>query len=135
MSSADSERSTSPSILTGLYQEKKRKLSGSTTSVKVDKQTQVKHEDIIDSNVYQRNRWDSCEVRARTNLLKDIDFGSEQPSDPRNQEFAKLIAFEMDRVPEIKRTMTYSRILTFIRKVREEDSLRDTSLPSFSDSE
>lgn len=135
MSSADGERSTSPSILTGLFREKKRKLLESTTPVKADKQTQVTYGDILDSYVYKRNRWDSSDVRPCTSLLKDIDFGLEKPCDPRNQEFSKLIAFEMDRVPEEKRTLTYSKILDFIRKVREEDSLKDVSLPSFSDSE
>ncbi|CAG9790700.1 unnamed protein product [Diatraea saccharalis] len=102
---SDGKRSTSPSILTGLSELK--------TSVKADKQTQVTSEDIVDSNIYQKNRWDSSDVRARTGLLKDIDFGSEQSCDPRNQEFAKLIAFEMDRVPETKRTMIYSKIYIY----------------------
>lgn len=140
MSSED--RPPSPSILFGcLSREKKRKLlpsdkkSTPESLSKSDKETQVQFGDILDCIMYKRNRWDPSDVRVQTGILKDFNLNEERKSDPRNQEFAKLIAFELDRVPEEKRTMTYSKVLDFIRKVRHEESLGNVSLPSFDESD
>lgn len=146
MSSDDGSPPCSPSILPGLSREKKRKLSlneeklkpESSSKKQLDKGVQVRQEDIMDCAIYKRNRWDSSDVRAQLNVVvvDDIHLCSEQqPNDQRNKEFAKLLAFELDRVPPEKRTMTYSKILDFIRKIRQEDSLANISLPSFDDSD
>lgn len=144
MSCDDGSPPSSPSILPGLSREKKRKLflheeklkPESYSKKQLDKEVQVRQEDIMDCAIYKRNRWDSSDVRAQVNLVEDIHLCSEQqPNDQRNKEFAKLLAFELDRVPQEKRTMTYSKILDFVRKIRQEDSLGNISLPSFDDSD
>lgn len=102
----------------------------------LNKEVQVRQEDILDCTIYKRNRKNYSDVRGQSSLLKNVNFCSEnQPEDPRNVEFAKLLVFELDRVPEQKRTMAYSKILELVREIRGEDSLGNVSLPSFDDSD
>lgn len=87
----------------------------------------------MDSMIYARNRWDLTDVRASANTLSNVKFNCVATREPRNREFTKLIAFELDRGPEEKRSMMSSKLSDFIRKVRGEESLARLTfcLPSF----
>lgn len=138
MSSEDETRPSSPSILQNIHQDKKIKFSVQPSSsgqgVKTSKGTQVTTEDIATANMYQRSIWDKDQLQCDVSHLPIVTF-EEEPKDPRNKAFARLVAHELDNVPEEKRSVTYANIINVIRKIRKQKDLDDISLPSFQDSE
>lgn len=124
---------SSPSIISDLS--RKRKASSNEETTKKTIKIQVSAEDITTANTYQRSVWDANELRCDVSNLPPLDFAQPGPSDPRNAAFARLVAFELDRVPEEKRSVTYVNILNVIRKVRQQKDLDDISLPSFEESD
>lgn len=135
MSSGDEARPSSPSILGNVHRGKKRKCSsGEEVKIKVSKETQVTPEDIATASIYQRNIFDHDELRYDVSHLQPLNF-EDEPKDPRNKAFARLVAHELDQVPIAKRSVTYTNIINLIRKARQQKDLDDISLPSYQDSE
>lgn len=111
---------------------KSKESSYKEVCVKKTKETQVSAEDLTSAIMYQRN---ANELRCDVSNLPPLEFNQPGPSDPRNAALARLVAFELDRVPEEKRSVTYVYILNVIRKVRQQKVLDDISLPSYEESD
>lgn len=129
-------RPSSPSILSTLP--RKRKVYQEEIHAKnpknATKETQVSPEDIMTAVTYRRSVWDANQLQYNVSQLPPIK-DQPEPSDPRNAAFARLVAFELDRVPEEKRSVTYTNIINLIRKVRQQKDLDDISLPSYEESD
>lgn len=144
MSSGDESRPSSPSLLQNIHRAKRIKFSVEPVKVTcvcegvktemISKQTQVTTEDIATANMYQLSIWDKDELKCDVSHLPNVGF-EEEPKDPRNKAFARLVAHELDSVPAEKRSVTYTNIINIIRKVRHQKDLDDISLPSYQDSD
>ncbi|XP_026747593.1 uncharacterized protein LOC113508707 [Trichoplusia ni] len=113
MSSGDESRPSSPSLLQNIHRAKRIKFSVEPVKVTcvcegvktemISKQTQVTTEDIATSNMNQRSIWDKDELKCEVSHLPNVGF-EEEPKDPRNKAFARLVAHELDSVPAEKRS-------------------------------
>lgn len=108
------ERPISPSILNP----RKRKIRTSE-----DKASQT------DGSYVQYIKVSEGDIRAVMVNIEEAHFFNPHPRDPRNECFAALIAFEMEKVQPEDRSLVYVKIIDFIRKVRGERSI-DSSCPS-----
>lgn len=55
--------------------------------------------------------------------MKDAQFFNEHPRDPRNECFAALVAFELEKVQPEDRSLVYVQVLDCIRQIRGERSM------------
>lgn len=123
--------STSPSILSGQLYEKKDDIS-----TKKEVGTQTINGKIIDAMIY-RKHIDKTTMSIKTDILHKVDFHDQRPLDQRNENFARLVAFELERVPIEKRSNLYPQILNIIRIFRGDSNLDECIefVPIMSDSD
>lgn len=105
------ERPSSPSILCP----RKRKIR---TSENKASQT--------DGSYVQYIKVGEDDIRAVMINIEDAHFFNTHPRDPRNECFAALIAFEMEKIQPEDRSLVYLKIIDYIRKVRGERSVNST---------
>lgn len=86
--------------------------------------------------VYRTNL-DKTRISVKTDILHNVDFHNRRPIDQRNESFARLVAFELERVPIEKRSSLYPQILNLIRIFRGDSDLDDCleCMPMMSDSD
>ncbi|KAF9409722.1 hypothetical protein HW555_011012 [Spodoptera exigua] len=99
------KRPGSPSILSGYI-----KLRCKEDTIKKEVATQTVNEPYVARN---KNN-----ILFEPGALSRVDFYNQRPSDERNENFSRLIAFEMERVPEDRRTNLYAQIINLIRIYR-----------------
>ncbi|KAJ8737186.1 hypothetical protein PYW07_000457 [Mythimna separata] len=92
-------------------------------------------DEVYRSSWFAYNAFAYMSERNEPGTTRDTMENQPGPSDPRNAEFGRLVAFELDRVPEEKRSVTYVNLLNLIRKVRQQKDLDDISLPSYEESD
>jgi hypothetical protein len=140
MSSQDDKvRPSCPSILSYIPPRAKKVKSSEEVNeyskTYADKETQVTSNQIADAMIYHRSIFDRDLVKANVSGLPEITYDHKEPKDFRVKEFARLVAYEMERVQPEKRSRLFSNIIDLIRRVSEEHDIDDVSLPSFEDSE
>jgi hypothetical protein len=114
----EEERPSSPSILFA-FSSRKRKYRETENSN--NKQTQTEYT-ITDTMVYRKTS-KKGNISYSTRHLPNVNFDDRRPSDKRNEDFARLVAFELERLPENKRSNAYPQILNLIRLLRGDPDL------------
>lgn len=104
----EEKRPSSPSILSVFTSRKIYRRKSTATERKNTKQTQTEYT-VTDAMVYRKGS-KKGELSYSTRHLPNIDFYDRRPSDVRKEDFAKLVAFELERLPEDKRSNAYPQI-------------------------
>ncbi|XP_060802376.1 uncharacterized protein LOC132901740 [Amyelois transitella] len=65
------------------------------------------------------------EIFYTTRNLPEINFHNRTINDPRNEDFARIVAFELERLPENMRTIAYSTIFNTIQSLKTEMAAED----------
>lgn len=107
------KRPGSPSILSGYI-----KFRCKEDTIKKEVATQIVNEPYVARN---KNN-----ILFEPGALSRVDFYNQRPSDERNENFSRLIAFEMERVPEDRRTNLYAQIINLIRIYRGDSDLSES---------
>lgn len=63
--------------------------------------------------IYRANR-DKTQVSFSTEILHEVDFHNQRPKDERNENIARLIAFELEQILEERRSNLYPYIFNLI---------------------
>lgn len=111
---------SSPSLISGNYCDKIkfRRTYDDNNVPTEDKKIQTDETEIIDAMVYRKDKKNM--ISYDTKFLPKIDF--QHLSDERNEDVARLLAFELERMPEDARCIVYQKILNFITILRGESA-------------
>lgn len=117
-----SKRPGSPSILCGFLKMRCVEKSGQTKKEAATQTLVEPYVGRLGGNIYYASE-----------MLPKLEYENE-PSDERNKNFSRLIAFELERVPEDKRSNLYAHILNLIRIYRGDSDLSESIdvIPEFS---